>query len=122
MRLQSGFERRFSESFFFFGIRTTTSVFFKDALWRCPADIPMKSSFLKTALVLGLLSAIGPFAIDMYLPALPSIGQSLDALVMSWITLGGVKQAATAGLFCYVINSWSRPFLLGFRPFLPLKR
>ena len=46
--------------------------------------------------MLGLLSAIGPFAIDMYLPALPSIGQSLGALVMSWITLGGVKQAATA--------------------------
>ena len=34
-----------------------------------------------TALVLGLLSAIGPFAIDMYLPALPSIGQSLGASV-----------------------------------------
>ncbi len=29
--------------------------------------------------MLGLLSAIGPFAIDMYLPALPSIGQSLNA-------------------------------------------
>ena len=39
----------------------------------------MKSNFLKTAFVLGLLSAIGPFAIDMYLPALPSIGQSLGA-------------------------------------------
>ncbi|SFN09991.1 multidrug effflux MFS transporter [Variovorax sp. OV329] len=31
------------------------------------------------ALVLGLLSAIGPFAIDMYLPALPAIGASLHA-------------------------------------------
>ncbi|RZI77290.1 MAG: Bcr/CflA family efflux MFS transporter, partial [Variovorax sp.] len=31
------------------------------------------------ALLLGLLSAIGPFAIDMYLPALPEIGQSLGA-------------------------------------------
>ena len=30
-------------------------------------------------MILGLLSAIGPFAIDMYLPALPSIGQSLGA-------------------------------------------
>ena len=39
----------------------------------------MKSHFFRTALVLGLLSAIGPFAIDMYLPALPSIGQSLGA-------------------------------------------
>jgi DHA1 family bicyclomycin/chloramphenicol resistance-like MFS transporter len=34
---------------------------------------------LKYAVVLGLLSAIGPFAIDMYLPALPSIGQTLNA-------------------------------------------
>jgi DHA1 family bicyclomycin/chloramphenicol resistance-like MFS transporter len=39
----------------------------------------MKSNFLRMALVLGLLSAIGPFAIDMYLPALPAIGQSLHA-------------------------------------------
>ena len=39
----------------------------------------MKSNFLRTALVLGLLAAIGPFAIDMYLPALPSIGHSLNA-------------------------------------------
>lgn len=39
----------------------------------------MNSHFYKNALVLGLLSAIGPFAIDMYLPALPSIGASLDA-------------------------------------------
>ncbi|RAR85628.1 DHA1 family bicyclomycin/chloramphenicol resistance-like MFS transporter [Paracidovorax anthurii] len=33
------------------------------------------------ALVLGLLSAIGPFAIDMYLPALPEIGRGLGAQV-----------------------------------------
>ncbi len=39
----------------------------------------MKTGFLRAALVLGLLQAIGPFAIDMYLPALPSIGQSLGA-------------------------------------------
>ncbi len=41
----------------------------------------MTTSFLRAALVLGLLSAIGPFAIDMYLPALPSIGQSLGASI-----------------------------------------
>jgi DHA1 family bicyclomycin/chloramphenicol resistance-like MFS transporter len=40
---------------------------------------PMKTNFFKTAVVLGLISAIGPFAIDMYLPALPSIGQTLGA-------------------------------------------
>ena len=33
----------------------------------------------KYAVVLGLLSAVGPFAIDMYLPALPSISQDLGA-------------------------------------------
>ena len=41
----------------------------------------MTTSFLRAALILGLLSAIGPFAIDMYLPALPSIGQSLGASI-----------------------------------------
>jgi len=39
----------------------------------------MPSRFLRLAVVLGLLSAIGPFAIDMYLPALPSIGEDLGA-------------------------------------------
>lgn len=39
----------------------------------------MPTHFLRVALVLGLVSAIGPFAIDMYLPALPSIGSSLNA-------------------------------------------
>ncbi len=48
------------------------------------------------ALVLGLLSAVGPFAIDMYLPALPTIGQTLGAspgavqasLIVFFIALG----------------------------------
>lgn len=39
----------------------------------------MTTNFLRTAVILGLLSAIGPFAIDMYLPALPTIGQDLAA-------------------------------------------
>jgi DHA1 family bicyclomycin/chloramphenicol resistance-like MFS transporter len=39
----------------------------------------MTPKFLRTAVVLGLLSAIGPFAIDMYLPALPMIGEDLGA-------------------------------------------
>ena len=36
-------------------------------------------SLLRPALVLGLLSAVGPFAIDMYLPAMPEIGADLGA-------------------------------------------
>jgi MFS transporter, DHA1 family, multidrug resistance protein len=34
---------------------------------------------LSPVLVLGLITAVGPFAIDMYLPALPSMGRSLNA-------------------------------------------
>ncbi len=44
------------------------------------SDSPvMKTKFVGYAVVLGLLSAIGPFAIDMYLPALPSIKANLGA-------------------------------------------
>ena len=39
----------------------------------------MQTRFIRNAVILGLLSAIGPFAIDMYLPALPTIGKSLNA-------------------------------------------
>ena len=86
----------------------------------------MNTSFLKYALVLGLLSAIGPFAIDMYLPALPSIGQSLDAsphavqasLMAFFISLGigqliygplsdmlGRKPALYFGLVFFAVSS-----------------
>jgi len=50
----------------------------------------MQARFLKNAVVLGLLSAIGPFAIDMYLPSLPSIGRSLHA------GAGAVQMSLTA--------------------------
>ncbi|HEU4988077.1 MAG TPA: multidrug effflux MFS transporter [Rhizobiaceae bacterium] len=43
----------------------------------------MTSRFLRIAVVLGLLTAVGPFAIDMYLPALPSIGEDLNAGTVS---------------------------------------
>ncbi|MBU0644462.1 MAG: multidrug effflux MFS transporter [Alphaproteobacteria bacterium] len=39
------------------------------------------SPLFKSALVLGLLSAVGPFAIDMFLPALPTIAADLRASV-----------------------------------------
>jgi DHA1 family bicyclomycin/chloramphenicol resistance-like MFS transporter len=50
----------------------------------------MSSSYFRMALILGLLSAIGPFAIDMYLPALPAIGTALGAEV------GAVQFSLTA--------------------------
>ena len=43
----------------------------------------MKPNYLRYAIVLGLVSAIGPFAIDMYLPALPTIGADLGTTDMA---------------------------------------
>ena len=77
--------------------------------WRRPAPVKtlapenkklMKTQFLKYAVVLGLITAIGPFAIDMYLPALPSIKQSFGAstaeaqmsLMVFFIALGICQQ------------------------------
>ncbi len=39
----------------------------------------MNTQIIRAAVVLGLLSVIGPLAIDMYLPALPAIAQDLGA-------------------------------------------
>src|SRR5579862_558822 len=39
----------------------------------------MLSNYAKNAIILGLLAAIGPFAIDMYIPALPTIATDLGA-------------------------------------------
>jgi DHA1 family bicyclomycin/chloramphenicol resistance-like MFS transporter len=41
----------------------------------------MQKQIVRAAIILGLLSVIGPVAIDMYLPALPAIGDDLGATV-----------------------------------------
>lgn len=41
----------------------------------------MQPGFLRSAIVLGLLAWVGPFAIDMYLPALPVIARDLDTTI-----------------------------------------
>lgn len=43
----------------------------------------MLSAYARNAIVLGLLAAVGPFAIDMYLPALPTIAADLNASISS---------------------------------------
>jgi DHA1 family bicyclomycin/chloramphenicol resistance-like MFS transporter len=57
-----------------------------------------RSIFIPT-LVLGLLSCIGPFAIDMYLPAMPEIGsdlgttaQGMQATITAYFVAFGVAQ------------------------------
>src|SRR5580704_15155502 len=102
----------------------------------------MTPRFLRLAIVLGLITAVGPFAIDMYLPALPSIGGSLGAtpaavqmsLMVFFITLGvcqlvygplsdifGRKLPIYAGLAIFTMGSVGCAFapninvLIGFR-------
>ena len=58
----------------------------------------MSVHLIRTALVLGFISAIGPFAIDMYLPALPAIAKDLHAneaaVQMSLILFSGYSADA----------------------------
>jgi DHA1 family bicyclomycin/chloramphenicol resistance-like MFS transporter len=102
----------------------------------------MTPRFLRLAIVLGLITAVGPFAIDMYLPALPSIGGALNAtpaavqmsLMVFFITLGicqlvygpladmhGRKMPIYAGLAIFTAGSVGCAFaptidvLIGFR-------
>jgi DHA1 family bicyclomycin/chloramphenicol resistance-like MFS transporter len=53
----------------------------------------MKTSFARNAIVLGLITAVGPFAIDMYLPALPVVAADL----------GATAQATQATLTAYFV-------------------
>jgi DHA1 family bicyclomycin/chloramphenicol resistance-like MFS transporter len=82
--------------------------------------------FWRMAVVLGLITAVGPFAIDMYLPALPTIGGTLRAspsavqlsMTVFFITIGlcqmiygplsdiiGRKTPIYIGLLLFVIGS-----------------
>jgi len=98
--------------------------------------------FLRMAILLGLITAVGPFAIDMYLPALPSMGKSLGAsagavqmsLMVFFIVIGicqlfygplsdivGRKPPIYGGLTIFIIGSIGCAFapgieaLIGFR-------
>jgi DHA1 family bicyclomycin/chloramphenicol resistance-like MFS transporter len=61
----------------------------------------MKSSFTRNAIVLGLLSASGPFAIDMYLPALPAISADLHASTAA--TQGSLMAFFLAVALCQIV-------------------
>ncbi len=66
----------------------------------------MSGSLARPALILGLLSTIGPFAIDMYLPAMPVIGTDLGA------TPQGMQTTITAyfaafGLAQMIYGPWA---------------
>jgi len=86
----------------------------------------MSGSLLRRALVLGLLSCVGPFAIDMYLPAMPEIGADLGTSVQAmqgtitayfiafglaqliygpWADQAGRKPPLYAGIMVFLIGS-----------------
>ena len=59
----------------------------------------MSASMIRSAIVLGSLSLVGPFAIDMYLPAMPSIASdlgvsdtSVQATITSYFVAFGIAQ------------------------------
>jgi DHA1 family bicyclomycin/chloramphenicol resistance-like MFS transporter len=83
----------------------------------------MTSSLLRTALVLGLLSAVGPFAIDMYLPAMPALGADLQAgvaQVQASLTAFFASFAVAQMVYGPASDRWGRkrPLLLGLALFL----
>lgn len=62
----------------------------------------MNAKLIRMAIVLGLLSVIGPVAIDMYLPALPEIGGQLGASTSSvQISLMSFMAAFAVGQLIY---------------------
>lgn len=66
----------------------------------------MSSSLLRTAAVLGLLGAVGPFAIDMYLPAMPAIADGLSTSIAA--TQGTLTAYFVAfGLAQMVYGPWA---------------
>ena len=58
----------------------------------------MDRDLLKMALILGLMSTIGPFAIDMYLPALPTIAADFG------VEAGGAQLTLTAYFIAFGVS------------------
>lgn len=83
-----------------------------------PAELPTGRRYLQLVLVLGLLVALGPLTIDLYLPALPQVAADLrasDAAVQ--FTLTGITLGLAAGQLVIgpLSDAWGRrrPLLTG---------
>jgi MFS transporter, DHA1 family, multidrug resistance protein len=63
-------------------------------------------SLTSMAVILGLVAAVGPFAIDMYLPAMPDIGRdfAVDQQAVQWTIVG---YFITFGLAQMVYGPWA---------------
>src|ERR1044071_8217305 len=61
-----------------------------------------KNSYFNIILILGLLTAIGPFSIDMYLPAFPAIAKGLNTSVAQvMLSLSSLFIGISAGQLIY---------------------
>jgi DHA1 family bicyclomycin/chloramphenicol resistance-like MFS transporter len=83
----------------------------------------MSPSLVRSAVVLGLLSCVGPFAIDMYLPAMPAIATDLRAAPAS-VQATVLAFFVAFGLAQLVYGPWAdqagrkRPIYVGVTIFL----
>ena len=83
----------------------------------------MQQPVFRLALVLGLLGVIGPFAIDMYLPALPGIAEDLHGTIPQ-VQTTLISYFMAFGLAQLVYGPWAdqagrrRPLALGVTLFL----
>jgi DHA1 family bicyclomycin/chloramphenicol resistance-like MFS transporter len=68
--------------------------------------MPRPVSLTLMSVILGLVAAVGPFAIDMYLPAMPEIGRDLavDQQAVQWTIVG---YFVTFGLAQLVYGPWA---------------
>jgi len=73
----------------------------------------MQPGFLRSAIVLGLLAWVGPFAIDMYLPALPAIAEDFDtsisaaqATLTAYFIAFGIAQLVYGPVADWVGRKW----------------
>ncbi|SMX34417.1 multidrug effflux MFS transporter [Actibacterium lipolyticum] len=83
----------------------------------------MSSGLFRSAIVLGLLSMVGPFAIDMYLPAMPEIASDLGATeaatqttITAYFIAYGIAQLVYGPLADQVGRRW--PLFIGVGIFL----
>ncbi|PIB26008.1 Bcr/CflA family drug resistance efflux transporter [Amylibacter kogurei] len=83
----------------------------------------MQISLFRAAIVLGLMSTVGPFAIDMYLPAMPAIADDLG-VAQTTVQATIITYFAAFGLAQLVYGPWAdqsgrkRPILVGLTIFI----
>lgn len=84
-----------------------------------PSPAPVKTG-RGLVLILGALTALGPLAIDMYLPALPDIGQEMGGAAELTLSMFMIGMAAGQAFYGPIADRWGRrgPLLIGMAVFV----